>query len=74
MATPVIMPKFEMSQETATVHLREQLGWQPGEDFESGLRKTVDWYLDNTEWIEQVTSGEYRNWIDRNYGQRALSS
>jgi dTDP-glucose 4,6-dehydratase len=54
--------------------LREQLGWQPGEDFESGLRKTVDWYLDNTEWIEQVTSGEYRNWIDRNYGQRALSS
>lgn len=54
--------------------LREQLGWQPGEDFESGLRKTVDWYLENAEWIEQVTSGEYRNWIDRNYGQRALSS
>lgn len=47
------------------------LDWNPSEDFDSGLRKTVSWYLENTEWIEQVTSGEYRNWIEKNYGLRA---
>jgi dTDP-glucose 4,6-dehydratase len=54
--------------------MRKRLGWQPVEDFGSGLRKTVAWYLDNAEWIEQVTSGEYRNWIETNYDLRATSS
>lgn len=54
--------------------LHDQLGWQPRENFESGLCKTLDWYLRNSGWIEQVTSGEYRSWIDKNYDQRALSS
>ena len=53
--------------------IKEELGWQPRESFETGLRKTVSWYLDNTEWIEQVTSGEYRNWIETNYTRRAGS-
>jgi dTDP-glucose 4,6-dehydratase len=47
-----------------------QLGWAPSETFESGLRKTVAWYLDNPEWVAHVTSGAYRQWIEKNYGSR----
>jgi dTDP-glucose 4,6-dehydratase len=47
-----------------------ELGWRPQESFESGIEKTVRWYLDNPEWVAHVQSGEYRNWIDRNYAQR----
>jgi dTDP-glucose 4,6-dehydratase len=47
-----------------------QLGWAPSETFESGLRKTVAWYLDNPEWVAHVTSGAYRQWIEKNYGKR----
>jgi dTDP-glucose 4,6-dehydratase len=47
--------------------LEKELNWQPLETFESGLRKTIQWYLDNSEWIERVKSGEYRQWIKRHY-------
>ena len=47
-----------------------ELGWQPTESFETGLRKTVQWYLDNPEWVERVRSGAYREWIDANYANR----
>jgi dTDP-glucose 4,6-dehydratase len=47
-----------------------QLGWAPSETFESGLRKTVAWYLDNPEWVAHVTSGAYRQWIEKNYAKR----
>ncbi|MDY6868693.1 MAG: dTDP-glucose 4,6-dehydratase [Chloroflexota bacterium] len=47
-----------------------ELGWEPQETFESGMRKTVQWYLDNPEWIERVRSGAYRDWIKTNYDQR----
>jgi dTDP-glucose 4,6-dehydratase len=47
-----------------------QLGWAPSETFESGLRKTVAWYIDNPEWVAHVTSGAYRQWIEKNYGKR----
>jgi dTDP-glucose 4,6-dehydratase len=50
--------------------IRDELGWQPRERFESGLRKTVEWYLDNMEWVAGVTSGEYRKWLELNYGSR----
>lgn len=50
--------------------IRSELGWAPAEQFESGLRKTVHWYLANAEWIKNVTSGAYREWIDLNYGSR----
>lgn len=53
--------------------MHEQLGWHPREDFDSGLRKTVAWYLENDVWIEQVTSGEYRKWIEKNYHLRATT-
>ena len=44
------------------------LGWRPQETFETGLRKTVNWYLENRGWVEGVTSGAYRQWIDKHYG------
>jgi dTDP-glucose 4,6-dehydratase len=50
--------------------IRGELGWVPRERFDTGLRKTVEWYLDHMKWVDSVTSGEYRNWIDLNYGAR----
>jgi dTDP-glucose 4,6-dehydratase len=51
--------------------IARELNWKPQESFESGLRKTVRWYLDNPDWIAHVVSGEYRQWLDKNYGDRA---
>ena len=51
--------------------IERELGWRPAESFETGLRKTVRWYLDNPDWVAHVVSGEYRQWVDRNYGDRA---
>ncbi|HEV2323988.1 MAG TPA: dTDP-glucose 4,6-dehydratase [Terracidiphilus sp.] len=50
--------------------ITRELGWRPAEKFESGLRKTVRWYLDNAEWVEGVRTGAYREWIARNYAER----
>ena len=50
--------------------IERELGWKPRETFESGMRKTVRWYLQNREWIESVRTGEYRRWIEENYGSR----
>lgn len=50
--------------------IERELGWTPQETFESGMRKTVRWYLDNPAWVAHVVSGEYRQWMDRNYGDR----
>jgi dTDP-glucose 4,6-dehydratase len=49
---------------------RKELGWQARQTFETGIRKTVRWYLDNMEWAQAVMSGEYRKWIEKNYGKR----
>jgi len=51
--------------------IERELGWRPAESFESGIRKTVRWYLDNADWVARVTSGEYRQWIDRHYRTEA---
>lgn len=51
--------------------LERELGWVPAETFETGLKKTVQWYLDNQDWVEEVQSGEYRKWVELNYAQRA---
>jgi len=48
--------------------LEKELEWKPEESLESGLRKTVDWYLRNQEWVDKVKSGEYRSWIMEQYG------
>ncbi len=49
--------------------LTEELGWMPEESLESGIRKTIKWYLDNQEWVDRVRSGEYQSWIKEQYGQ-----
>jgi dTDP-glucose 4,6-dehydratase len=50
--------------------IERELGWRPRQDFESGLRKTVEWYLANMAWVKAVTSGEYRRWIETHYGEQ----
>ncbi len=50
--------------------IRTELGWKPRERFETGLRRTVKWYLDHTDWVNNVTSGKYRDWLDINYAVR----
>lgn len=50
--------------------IRRELGWEPQEHFEKGLRKTVEWYLAHGDWIQNVVSGEYRKWVDLNYAAR----
>jgi len=50
--------------------LAGELGWKPREEFEGGLRRTVRWYLDHPEWVENVRTGAYRDWIDANYAAR----
>lgn len=51
--------------------IHRELGWKPSETFESGIRKTVQWYLDNSGWVANVQSGDYRKWLDQNYASRA---
>ena len=47
-----------------------ELGWIPAETFETGLRRTVEWYLSNAQWVNEVTSGTYQHWMEQNYGGR----
>ena len=51
--------------------IHRELGWKPAETFETGIRTTVRWYLDNQAWVQPVQSGEYRQWIDKQYGAKA---
>jgi len=50
--------------------IERELGWRPAETFASGIRKTVEWYLDNPAWLANVQSGAYRDWVSRNYAER----
>ncbi len=50
--------------------ISHDLNWKPQETFESGIRKTVQWYLTNQQWVENIKSGAYKNWIEQNYGDR----
>jgi dTDP-glucose 4,6-dehydratase len=50
--------------------IKKELGWKQSASFDEGLRATVRWYLDNKSWCEHVRSGEYKNWIDKNYAER----
>jgi dTDP-glucose 4,6-dehydratase len=53
--------------------LRKELGWQPAETFQSGLEKTIGWYMDNRKWADRVRSGQYRQWIKTHYGSLTAS-
>jgi dTDP-glucose 4,6-dehydratase len=48
--------------------MKNELCWTPEESLESGLRNTVEWYLENSEWVNSVRSGEYKKWIEKHYG------
>ena len=50
--------------------IANQLGWKPKETFESGIEKTVNWYLENQDWVKNVTSGDYRHWVQKQYAER----
>ena len=47
--------------------LEKELGWKPAETFDSGIRKTVQWYLDHQDWVAQVQSGDYKDWVNKQY-------
>lgn len=51
--------------------LERELGWKPAETFETGIRKTVEWYLDNQDWVSNIQSGAYREWVEKNYSERS---
>ncbi len=53
--------------------ITHELGWAPRETFETGLARTIFWYLNHHEWVERITSGVYRQWIEQNYNQRAAT-
>jgi dTDP-glucose 4,6-dehydratase len=50
--------------------LQQELGWQPQETLASGLRKTIRWYLKNQDWLKSINTGDYKNWIQKNYENR----
>lgn len=47
--------------------IENELGWKPVETFETGIKKTIDWYLENPEWVKRVKSGEYQSWMEKQY-------
>lgn len=49
--------------------IKSNLGWQPIESFDTGIRITIDWYLKNISWVNKVRTGEYQKWIEKQYGQ-----
>jgi len=50
--------------------IKQELGWEPEVEFEEGLKKTIKWYLENRQWVEEIKSGEYKDWWERNYVNR----
>ena len=50
--------------------INKELGWEPSLQFEEGIEKTIDWYLANTDWLENVTSGDYKNYYEQQYVTR----
>jgi dTDP-glucose 4,6-dehydratase len=63
-------PGHDLRYAIDAIKVRRELDWSPAEALDTGLRKTVDWYLNHSEWVRSITTGDYRNWIERNYAQR----
>ena len=57
-----------------TRKIRDELGWQPRERFEDGIRQTISWYLDHPEWVANIMSGDYQKWLEVNYGAREIGN
>ena len=49
--------------------LEKELGWSPQESFETGLKKTIQWYLDHAPWVKRIQNGEYLDWVREHYGE-----
>jgi dTDP-glucose 4,6-dehydratase len=64
-------PGHDRRYALSTRKIETELGWKPSESFESGLQKTIAWYLENQDWLTDIMSGQYRQWIDLNYARRA---
>lgn len=54
--------------------IERELGWKPAETFETGIRKTVQWYLDNADWVANVQTGAYREWVQTQYQEAPAAS
>lgn len=63
-------PGHDKRYSVNTHKIEKELGWKPQESFSSGIKKTIVWYLDNSQWVTNITSGLYREWVDKNYGVR----
>ena len=63
-------PGHDLRYAIDSTKLKEELGWEPSLQFEEGLEKTVDWYLANEEWLNNVTSGNYKAYYETQYAQR----
>jgi len=63
-------PGHDLRYAIDSTKVKRELDWQPEETFDTGLRKTVRWYLDNQSWVEEVKTGEYRKWMEHNYRER----
>ena len=61
-------PGHDRRYAIASNKLQDELGWSTKESFESGLRRTIAWYLENQEWVNRVKSGEYQTWVKQHYG------
>jgi dTDP-glucose 4,6-dehydratase len=61
-------PGHDLRYAIDATKLKNELGWMPSLQFEDGLSKTIDWYLSNSEWLNNVTSGEYQKYYDGMYG------
>ena len=60
-------PGHDMRYAIDATKLERELGWKPKETFETGIRKTVEWYLANQSWVDHVVSGDYKNWVEKQY-------
>ena len=61
-------PGHDLRYAIDCTRIENELGWRPQESFESGLRKTIQWYIDHRDWVDRVRSGEYQAWVQQHYG------
>jgi dTDP-glucose 4,6-dehydratase len=67
-------PGHDLRYAIDATKVRDECGWEPQESIETGLRKTVQWYVAHQDWVESITSGDYKKWILANYGDRSVSA